>query len=317
MKIIDILKNSKKTLFTFEILPPLKGGNFNEIERAIEPLLEFSPAYINVTCHRSDTAYRIKTNGETERYFTKKRPGSVGVAAAVKFKYNIEVVPHVICAGFTADENEDSLIDYHYLGMKNLLVLRGDKMKSDPAFIAESGGHSHAVELLRQIQNMNNGIYLNRGIENATPTDFSCGVAGYPETHSDAKSAEQDLLYLKQKIDSGAEYIVTQMFFDNTKYFDFVKRCRAIGINVPIIPGLKPISTTTQVDVLPNIFSLSMPRDLEIELRKCKSNIDAKIVGTEWLTQQALELKSAGVPAIHIYTFGIPDNVVKVCRAVF
>jgi methylenetetrahydrofolate reductase (NADPH) len=316
MKIPEILKNATKTLFTFEILPPLKGGNFEEIQRTIEPLLEFAPSYINVTSHRSDIAYRTKADGETERYRTKKRPGNVGVAAAVKFKYNIEVVSHVICAGNTRDEVEDTLIDYHFLEMQNLLVLRGDKMKSDPAFIAENGGHAHAIDLLRQVKNMNNGIYLNSEIENAAHTDFSCGVAGYPERHIDAKSDEQDILYLKEKVDAGADYIVTQMFFDNAKYFDFVRRCREIGITVPIIPGVKPVATMNQVDVLPQLFSLSLPEELEIELRKCKTNAQAKNVGTEWLTAQALELKRANVPAIHIYTFGIPDNVVKVCRAV-
>ncbi|MDR1879189.1 MAG: methylenetetrahydrofolate reductase [Bacteroidales bacterium] len=317
MKVADIIKNATKTLFTFEILPPLKGGSFHEIEHTIEPLLEFCPSYINVTSHRSDIAYRTKANGETVRYTTKKRPGSVGVAVAAKFKYNIEVVPHIICAGFTRDETEDALIDYHFLEMNNLLVLRGDKMKSDPAFVTERGGHAHAVDLLRQIQNMNKGIYLNSEIENSTPTDFSCGVAGYPETHSDAKSAEQDLLYLKEKVDAGAEYIVTQMFFDNSKYFDFVAHCRQAGITVPIIPGVKPVTTLNQVDVLPRLFSLTLPEEFEKELRKCKTNDEAKHVGTEWLTMQALELKRANVPAIHIYTFGIPDNVVKVCKAVF
>ncbi|MDR1348439.1 MAG: methylenetetrahydrofolate reductase [Prevotellaceae bacterium] len=317
MKIADRLKESKKTLFTFEILPPLKGGSFGEIQRTIEPLLEFSPSYINVTCHRADTAYRTNEKGEAERYTAKKRPGSVGVAAAVKFKYNIEVVPHVICAGFTRDETEDALIDYNYLEMNNLLVLRGDKMKSDPVFITEKDGHAHARDLLVQIKNMNRGIYLNSAIENAEPTDFSCGVAGYPEKHADAKSIEQDIMYLKEKVDAGADYIVTQMFFDNSKYFDFVKRCRKAGITVPIIPGVKPIATANQVDVLPELFNLSLPKELEAELRKCKTNNEAKHVGTEWLTMQALELKKANVPAIHIYTFGIPDNVAKVCKAVF
>ncbi|MDR0755162.1 MAG: methylenetetrahydrofolate reductase [Prevotellaceae bacterium] len=317
MKVADILRNAKNTLFTFEILPPLKGGNFGEIQRTIEPLLEFSPSYINVTCHRADIAYRTNNKGETERYTAKKRPGSVGVAAAVKFKYNIEIVPHVICAGFTRDETEDALIDYNYLEMRNLLVLRGDKMKSDPVFIAEKDGHAHAVDLLKQIQNMNKGIYLNSEIENAEPTDFSCGVAGYPEKHADAKNMEQDIIYLKEKVDAGADYIVTQMFFDNSKYFEFVKRCRQAGITVPIIPGVKPVATMNQVDVLPKLFSLSLPNELESELRKCKTNEEAKNTGTEWLTAQAQELKKANVPAIHIYTFGIPDNVAKVCKAIF
>lgn len=317
MKIIDTIKNSNKTLFTFEILPPLKGNGFAEIKQTIEPLLEFAPAYINVTCHRADTAYKTNARGETERYKTKKRPGSVGVAAAVKFKYNIEVVPHVICAGFTREENEDALIDYNYLQMQNVLVLRGDKMKNDPLFVAENGGHHHAVDLLKQIQNMNRGKYLNSEINNAAPTNFSCGVAGYPEIHGDAASFDEDLKHLKQKVDAGADYIVTQMFFDNKKYFDFVDNCRKIGITVPIIPGVKPIATTSQVDVLPKLFHLTIPAELDSALRKCKTNAEAKEVGTEWLIAQAKELKAAGVPSIHIYTFGIPDNVARVCKAVF
>ncbi|MDR1458875.1 MAG: methylenetetrahydrofolate reductase, partial [Bacteroidales bacterium] len=302
---------------TFEILPPLKGGSFVEIAQTIEPLLEFSPSYINVTSHRDETSYRTNAQGDVERFKTKKRPGSVGVAAAIKFKYKVPVVTHVLCAGFTRDETEDALIDLHFLEMHNLLVLRGDKMKTDPAFIPETGGHAHAVDLLRQIGNMNKGIYLNSEIENAMPTHFSCGVAGYPEMHADAKSAEQDLLYIKDKVDAGGEYIVTQMFFDNAKYFDFVQRCRQIGITVPIVPGLKPIAAKNQVNVLPELFSIVLPDALEKELRKCKTNEEAKIVGTEWLIMQAKELRQRDVPAIHVYTFGIPDNVYKMCKEVF
>lgn len=317
MKISELIAKSRSTLFTFEVLPPLKGGNFDEIEHTIVPLLEFAPSYINVTCHRTDTAYRTNARGETERYATKKRPGSVGIAAAIKYRFNVEVVPHVICAGYTKDENEDMLIDYHYLNMNNILVLRGDKKKADPAFVAEPGGHSHAVELLRQVRDMNEGRYLNRDIRNASPTDFACGVAGYPERHSDAPDYETDLLHLKEKVDAGADYVVTQMFFDNEKYFEFVRRCRAAGITVPIIPGVKPIATVSQVDVLPKLFHLTLPEELEHELRKCKTNPEAKAVGTEWFIRQSKELKAAGVPGIHVYTFGIPDNVARMCREVF
>ncbi|MDR0232742.1 MAG: methylenetetrahydrofolate reductase [Dysgonamonadaceae bacterium] len=317
MKVSDLLKNTQKTLFTFEILPPLKGGSFVEIQRIIEPLLEFAPSYINVTSHRADIAYRKKPDGETERVLIKKRPGNAGVAASVKFKYGIEVVPHVICAGFTRDQIEDELIDFHYLEMENLLVLRGDKMRSELMFIAENGGYAHAIDLLKQVQNMNRGVLLHSETEVVTPTSFSCGVAGYPEKHSDAPNFEQDLHYLKEKVDAGADYIVTQMFFDNTKYFEFVRRCREIGITVPIVPGVKPIATASQVDVLPKLFNVTLPEPLEHALRLCKTNADAKNVGTEWLIAQAKELKQANVPAIHIYTFGIPDNVVKVCKSVF
>jgi methylenetetrahydrofolate reductase (NADPH) len=317
MKVAKLLQETKKTLFTFEILPPLKGGSFAEIAHTIEPLLEFSPSYINVTSHRDEAAYRTNAQGYVERFTTKKRPGSVGVATAVKFRYKIPVVAHVLCAGFTRDETEDALIDLNFLEMRNLLVLRGDKMKTDPTFIPEIGGHVHAIDLLRQIGNMNKGIYLNSEIEDATPTRFSCGVAGYPEIHSDAKSAEQDLQHLKEKVDAGGEYIVTQMFFDNAKYFDFVDKCRQIGITVPIVPGLKPIASKNQVNILPDLFHVGFPEILEKELRKCKTNEQAKNVGTEWVTMQAKELKQANVPAIHVYTFGIPDNVYKMCKEVF
>jgi methylenetetrahydrofolate reductase (NADPH) len=317
MKISELIEKSGRTLFTFEVLPPLKGGGFIEIQRTIEPLLEFAPSYINVTCHRTDVAYRKNDRGEMERYSFKKRPGSVGIAAAIKFKYNIEVVPHVICAGYTRDENEDILIDYNYLDMHNLLVLRGDRKRVDPVFIPEHGGHSHAIDLLRQVQNMNVGKYLDANIEKGVPTDFACGVAGYPECHVDASNDDEDLQHLKEKVDAGADYVVTQMFFDNSKYFDFVGRCRQAGIRVPIIPGIKPIATMSQVDVLPELFHLTLPSALEVELRKCKTNAEAKAVGTEWFIQQAKELKAANVPSIHVYTFGIPDNVAKMCKVVF
>jgi methylenetetrahydrofolate reductase (NADPH) len=317
MKVAKLLRDTKRTLFTFEILPPLKGRSFAEIERTIDPLLEFSPSYINVTSHRNEIAYRTNARGDVERFKTKKRPGSVGVAAAVMFKYKVPVVTHVLCSGFTRDETEDALIDLHFLEMHNLLVLRGDKMKAEPAFIPETGGHAHAADLLRQIGDMNKGRYLHAEIENAAPTDFSCGVAGYPEVHADAESAEQDLLYLKEKVDAGGEYIVTQMFFDNARYFDFVERCRRIGITVPIVPGLKPIAVKNQLTVLPELFSITLPEALAKELRKCQTNEQAKQVGTEWIIMQAKELKQKNVPAIHVYTFGIPDNVYKMCREVF
>lgn len=317
MKISELIKKSQRPLFTFEVLPPLKGGSFEEIQRTIEPLLEFAPSYINVTCHRTDTVYRTNVGDKVERCASKRRPGSVGIAAAIKYKYNIEVVPHIICGGCTKGENEDTLIDYNYLNMNNILVLRGDKKKENPAFVAEPGGHAHAVDLLRQVQDMNHGLYLNCDLPNAVPTHFSCGVAGYPERHSDAPDDETDLRHLKEKVDAGADYIVTQMFFDNQKYFDFVKRCRALGITVPIIPGIKPIATVSQVDVLPRLFHLSLPSELETELRKCRVNAEAKSVGTEWFIMQSRELKAAGVPGIHVYTFGIPDNVARMCKVVF
>ncbi|MDR1792302.1 MAG: methylenetetrahydrofolate reductase [Bacteroidales bacterium] len=314
MNVAKLLRETKETLFTFEILPPLKGGSFEEVENTIKPLLEFNPAYINITSHRNEVAFRKTEFGNMERYKTKKRPGSVGVAAAIKHKFNIEVVPHLICAGFTKDETEDALIDYNYLGLNNLFVIRGDKSKSEPYFITEPGGYTHAVELLSQIQNMNNGIYLD--LTTNMPTAFSCGVAGYPEGYEE-NSFEKDLLFLKEKIDKGAEYIVTQMFFDNQYYYNFVKSCRKIGIDVPIVPGLKPISLKNQMEQLPKLFNIHLPEPLLKELQKCTTDKAAKQVGTQWCIQQCKDLKANKVPSLHIYTYGVSDNVFSVCKNVY
>lgn len=317
MKVHEIIKQSAKTLFTLELLPPVKGSNFDGIAATIESLVQFNPAYVNITYHRADVIVTQNSKGDTEKHITKKRPGTVSIAAAIKYKYGLEVVPHLVCGGFTKEETEDALIDLNFLSIQNVLALRGDKRKSDEHFVSEENGHAHAVDLLRQIKDMNKGIYLHPEISNPVETDFSVGVAGYPEMHSDADSMEQDLAYLKQKVEAGADYIVTQMFFDNAAFIRFVEKCRSMGITIPIIPGLKPISVKRQLDILPETFNLSIPEELKKEVEKCKDDKAVKQAGVEWAITQCRELKKFGVPALHFYTMGKPDNIVAICKEVF
>ncbi|MDR0661596.1 MAG: methylenetetrahydrofolate reductase [Prevotellaceae bacterium] len=317
MKVHEIIRQSDKTLLTLELLPPVKGSNFDGIAATIESLIEFKPSYVNITYHRADIVTVTNSKGKTERYVTKKRPGTVSIAAAIKYKYNLEVVPHLVCGGFTKEETEDALIDLNFLSIQNVLALRGDKRKNDMHFVNEENGHAHAVDLLKQIKNMNNGIYLHSEIANAVPTDFSVGVAGYSEMHGDADSMEQDLAYLKQKADAGADYIVTQMFFDNAAFIRFVEQCRNMGITIPIIPGLKPISVKRQLEILPETFHLTIPEELRKEVEKCKDDKEVKQVGIEWTVAQCRELKKMNAPALHFYTMGKPDNIVKICKEIF
>lgn len=317
MKVIDQLKKATKTQFSFEVLPPLKGGNIDSIYRAIDPLIEFNPININVTYHQQEVVYKKLENGLLEKRTIRKRPGSVAIAAAIKFKYKVTVVPHIICGGFDKDETEDTLIDFNFLGMNNLLALRGDPPKSVRFFIPEENGHTHTSELVKQIKNMNRGIYLDEKLENPTPTDFCVGVAGYPEKHYEAPNMENDLLHLKEKVDAGADYIVTQMFFNNKYFFEFVEKCRKIGITVPIVPGIKPIMTLKDISVLPKIFSIEIPEALVREVEKCKTNQEAWQVGIEWTIRQSKELAQHGVPAIHYYTYGTSENIKEIAKAVF
>lgn len=317
MKVAEQLRTTKNTLFSFELLPPLKGRKLDDIYNAIDPLIEFNPLNINITYHQQESIYRPAGNGLMERTIVRKRPGTVAISAALKYKYSLTVVPHMICGGFTKLETEDVLIDLHFLGMKNLLVLRGDAQKGYRDFIPEKDGHEHTIGLVNQIMNMNKGIYLDSEVENATCTDFSIGVAGYPEKHFEAPNMDEDIKHLKAKIDAGAEYIVTQLFYNNRKYFDFVELCRKSGINVPIIPGIKPITTMKDIEVLPRVFHIGIPNELVKEVQKCKTNADAKEIGVEWAIQQSLELKKAGVPALHYYTIGISDNIRKIASKVF
>ncbi|MCG8410676.1 MAG: methylenetetrahydrofolate reductase [NAD(P)H] [Bacteroidales bacterium] len=317
MKVIDKIKNAKSALFTFELLPPLKGRNIQEIYDAIDPLVEFNPAYINITYHQREVVYRPRPDGLIERQLVRKRPGTVAVASAIQHKYNITVVPHLICGGFTKEQIENILIDFHFLDIKNLLILRGDPEKGKRKFAAEEGGHTYSSELVQQVMDLNQGKYLHNNIENAMPTDFSVGVAGYPEKHIECPNVDLDLQNLKNKVDKGADYIVTQMFFDNQKFFDFVKRCRDIGITVPIIPGLKPISALSDSSLLPQTFNIDLPNDLINEIKKCTTRKQVREVGVEWAIAQSKELIQYGVPGIHYYTLGQSDNIKKIVQSVY
>jgi methylenetetrahydrofolate reductase (NADPH) len=314
MKITEHIQQAKDTLISFEVLPPLKGKTIVSLYDHLDPLMEFKPSWINVTYHRSETMFKKKPDGTFEKVEVRKRPGTVGICAAIMNHYQVDAVPHIICGGFTKRETEDALIDLDFLGIDNVLALRGDAAKNESAFEPEPNGNNYALDLIRQVNNMNNGLYIDEDIKNGGKTKFCIGVAGYPEKHFEAPNLEIDLAKLKAKVDAGAEYIMTQMFFDNQKFFDFVKSCKDMGINVPIIPGLKPITNKKQLSVLPRIFHVDIPTDLSNAIMKCKTDVECEQVGTEWLTQQSRELKAFGVPVLHYYTLGKPKviwNVVK------
>jgi len=312
MKVIEHLKQAKNTLFSFEILPPLKGSSINSIYDTLDPLMEFNPPFIDVTYHREEYVDKKRTDGLLERRSVRKRPGTVGICAAIMNKYQVDTVPHIICGGFNKEETENALIDLDFLGIENLLVLRGDPIKSETYFTPEPDGHRYASELLVQVDNMNNGKYLDEEIKNSSATDFCIGVAGYPEKHFESPNMKSDIHFLKKKVEAGAEYIVTQMFFDNKKYFDFVKLCRENDINIPIIPGLKPLATKKQLTLLPQRFYLNLPEDLVAEVLKCNDNNDVRKLGIEWAKQQVKELINFGAPCVHFYTMGKSDNVQKI-----
>ncbi|WP_299706543.1 methylenetetrahydrofolate reductase [NAD(P)H] [uncultured Pontibacter sp.] len=318
MKVTEHFQNANgKTLFTFEILPPLKGENMRTLFSHIDPLMEFKPPFIDVTYHREEYIYKQRENGLLEKRTTRKRPGTVGICAAIQNHYKVDTVPHLICGGFSKEETENALIDLHFLGIDNVLVLRGDCVKSEQRFMPEPDGHNYASELIGQVVNMNNGCYLDDEQAYHNSTDFCIGVAGYPEKHFEAPNMTSDLRWLKKKIEMGAEYIVTQMFFDNQKYFDFVKRCREEGINVPIIPGLKPMTTKTQLTLLPSLFHIEIPCDLADAVEACPDNKAAAQVGVEWAIQQSKELMEFGVPCLHYYSMGKSESVRKVAEALF
>jgi methylenetetrahydrofolate reductase (NADPH) len=316
MKVIDHINGGNGTIVSFEILPPLKGKGINALWEHLDPLMEFKPSFINVTYHRSESMFKRKADGTFDKVEVRKRPGTVGICAAIQNRYKVDAVAHLICGGFSKQETEDALIDLNFLGIDNVLVLRGDAPKNESFFEPEPGGHRYAIDLLKQIMNMNNGIYLEEDLKNAVKTNFCIGVAGYPEKHFEAPNMQTDLQYLKAKVDAGAEYVTTQMFFDNKKYFDFVKSCRSAGITVPIVPGLKPISTKKQLTVIPRTFHVDIPEVLSNEITKCKTDADVEVVGTEWLLQQSKELKQAGVPVLHYYTLGKPTIVANVVREI-
>ncbi|HEY4335538.1 MAG TPA: methylenetetrahydrofolate reductase [Puia sp.] len=315
MKVIDHIRNAQNTLVSFEILPPLKGKTISSIYEHLDPLMEFKPAFINVTYHRSETMFKKKTDGTFEKVEVRKRPGTVGICAAIMNHYRVDAVPHLICGGFAKRETEDALIDLHFLGIDNVLVLRGDAPKNESSFEPEPDGHRYAIDLLKQVSCLNQGVYLEEDIKNGGKTNFCIGIAGYPEKHFEAPNLETDLMYLRAKVDAGAEYITTQMFFDNQKYFDFVKSLREGGITIPVIPGLKPITSKKQLSMLPKVFHVDLPTDLSNAILQCKTDADVEQVGTEWLIQQSRELKNAGVPVLHYYTLGKPKVIQAVVKA--
>lgn len=317
MKVTEHIKRAKKTLFSFEILPPMKGKSIQSIYDGIDPLMEFKPPFINVTYHREEYIYKDKGNGLLQKISVKKRPGTVGICAAIMNKYHVDAVPHLICGGFNKEETENALIDLHFLGVDNVLALRGDAIKNEPNFEPNKEGHHYAVDLIGQITRMNQGKFLHDEVENSFPTGFCIGAAGYPEKHFESMNMKTDLKYLKAKVDAGAEYIVTQMFFDNQKYFDFVAKCREIGVTVPIIPGMKPITTLKHISFLPKFFHIDFPEELSNELEKCKTDKDVFQVGVEWGIAQTKELLANKVPSLHYYTMGKSEAVKQIASAVF
>lgn len=317
MKITDHIDQRKRTLFSFEILPPLKGEGIQSIYDGIDPLLEFEPSFVDVTYHREDFILKRRTDGSFDRVSTRKRPGTVAICAAIQNKYRIDAVPHIICGGFTRDDTETALIELKFLGIDNVLALRGDARAGDVHFIPENDGNKNALDLIHQIKNMNSGIYLDEELSNAVETNFSIGAACYPEKHMDAPNLQSDLRYLKRKVEAGAEFLVTQMFFDNQYYFDFVRNCRENGIMVPIIPGIKPMATKKQLSVLPKIFHIDMPDALVSAVESVKNNEEVNQVGIEWAAQQCKELIDADVPGLHFYTMGKSHQTKEICKRIF
>lgn len=318
MKVTEHIENAKgKTLFSFEIVPPQKGQNIQNLYDNIDPLMEFNPPFIDVTTSREEHIYIEKEKGLLEQKITRMRPGTVGICASLKYKYDVDAIPHVLCGGFTKEETEYLLVDCHYLGLDNVMALRGDAMKHEQYFTPTNGGNKYAADLVRQIVDLNKGKYLHNIVETPHKSDFCIGVAGYPEKHIEAPSLQFDLRKLKEKVNAGADYVVTQMFFDNQKYFDFVKAARNIGITVPIIPGIKPIAVKRHLSILPQVFKLDLPEELVSEIEKCNNNKEIRQVGIEWAIQQSKELVVAGVPVLHYYSMGKSSNIKAIAKEVF
>jgi methylenetetrahydrofolate reductase (NADPH) len=318
MKVIQHIENAKgKPLFSFEILPPLKGQNIQSIFDSIDPLMDFNPPFIDVTYHREEYEFKELPNGLLQKKIVKKRPGTVGICAAIQNKYNVDAIPHILCGGFTKEDTENLLIDLDFLGIDNVVALRGDALKNETYFKPEKEGNEFASDLVLQISNLNNGIYLDEDLKNSAKTNFCIGVAGYPEKHMEAPSLDSDIHFLKEKIKNGADYIITQMFFDNKKFFDFLDKCRAAGITIPIIPGLKPISTKKQLNLIPHRFSIELPDDLIMEVVKAKDNDVVKQIGIDWCIQQSKELVAAGIPVLHYYSMGKAENIKAIASKVF
>jgi methylenetetrahydrofolate reductase (NADPH) len=318
MKVTEHINQAKgKTLFSFEIVPPQKGQNIQELYNNIDPLMEFKPPFIDVTTSREEYVYISKEQGLLEQKMTRMRPGTVGICASLKYKYNVDAIPHVLCGGFTKEETEYVLVDCHYLGLDNVMALRGDAMKHEKYFSPTKGGHQYASELVSQIHDLNQGKYLHEIIESPYNADFCIGVAGYPEKHLESPSLDADLRRLKEKVDAGADYVVTQMFFDNNKYFEFVDKARSIGIQVPIIPGIKPIAIHRHLQVLPQVFRLDLPEELITAVDSCSDSKQVRQVGIEWAINQSKELIEKGVPVVHFYSMGKSDNIKAIAKEIF
>lgn len=317
MKVIEHIEKASSPLFSIEILPPLKGQNIDSIFKTLETLQTFNPAFINVTYHREEYIYKDAGNGLLEKRTVRKRPGTVGICAAIKNKFNIDPIPHIICGGFSKEDTENALIDLNFLDIDNVLLLRGDPIKSEKNFRPEPNGFKHTIDLVHQVVNMNNGLYLEDDLKDVQPTDFCIGIAGYPEKHYEAPSLKSDLKWLKAKVDAGAEYIITQMFYDNQKYFDFVQKCRALDIKVPIIPGLKPIVNKKQLRTLPQNFHIDLPDDLVEAIEHCENDKHIPEIGMEWCIQQCKELINFGIPVLHFYTMGNGKHTAQIAKAVF
>lgn len=318
MKVTEhINKANGKTMFSFEILPPLKGQHIDSIFDSIDPLMEFKPPFIDVTYHREEYVYKELGDGLIKKQVVRKRPGTVGICAAIQNKYQVDAIPHILCGGFNKEDTENFLIDLDFLGIDNVMALRGDPVSSETYFRPEKEGHHYASELVHQIQNLNRGKYLDEELQNSSKTNFCIGVAGYPEKHMEAPSIDSDIHFLKKKIKNGAEYIVTQMFFDNAKYFEFVKKCRSEGITVPIIPGLKPIATKKQLNLIPYRFKVDLPDELIMSVVKCRDNNAVRQVGIEWCIAQSKALIKEGVPLLHYYSMSKSDNIFAIANEVF
>ena len=318
MKVTEYFKKSAgKTLITFEILPPLKGGSMQNIFDILDPLMEFKPPFIDVTYHREEYIYQQKSSGYYEKIAIRKRPGTVGICAALMHRYGVDAVPHLICGGFSREDTENALIDLNFLNINNVLAIRGDARRFDDKFIPEEGGNVYALDLVKQVNNMNRGIYLDSNIENGEKTNFCIGIAGYPEKHFEAPNMDSDLRYTKEKVDAGADYIVTQMFYDNEKFFQYVDKCKEMGIDVPIVPGLKPITKAYQTNSIPRIFHVNLPEALVKELDKASTSKAIRAIGMEWCIEQCKELKARGVPCLHFYTMGDSKTIRRIVESVY
>ena len=317
MKVVDLIRNTNKTAFSFEVLPPIKGTVIEKLYKDVDTLREFDPQYINITTHRSEYIYKELGNGLFERTRLRRRPGTVAVAAALHNKYNITTVPHIVCSGFSREDLEYELLDLQFLNITDLLVLRGDKAKHESTFTPEPNGHTHAIDVIEQINRFNQGAFEDGSPIKVTNTPFSYGVACYPEKHEEAPNIEQDIYWLKKKVEAGAEYAVTQLFYDNSKYFRFVDRVRKEGITIPIIPGIKPFRKQSQLSMIPKTFKVDIPQDLALEALKCLTEEDTEKLGVEWCIQQCKELIANGVPSIHFYSVGAINSIKQVAKAIY